>query len=137
MRIDGMIVEYVKLSKYLHNSLVARIKIMGNLDIAEKRVPQDGNFRVKLEGFDISIRVSVIPTIYGEKIVMRYLTSDTTIDKAGHFGMEPEPYEKLLENACNAKWHHLYHWPDRFRQNHHALHGAGAPGKAAGEHLHH
>lgn len=97
MRVDGMIVEYVTLAKSLHNSVVARIKIMGNLDIAEKRVPQDGNFRVKLEGFDISIRVSVIPTIYGEKVVMRYLTSDTVIDKAGHFGMEPEPYQKLLK----------------------------------------
>ncbi len=97
MRVDGMIVEYVTLAKSLHNSVVARIKIMGNLDIAEKRIPQDGNFRVKLEGFDISIRVSVIPTIYGEKVVMRYLTSDTVIDKAGHFGMEPEPYQKLLK----------------------------------------
>lgn len=95
MRIDGMIVDYVTLAKSLHASIVARIKIMGNLDIAEKRIPQDGNFRTMIEGFDISIRVSVIPTIYGEKVVMRYLSSDTAIDKAGHFGMEPEAYEKI------------------------------------------
>jgi len=95
MRIDGLIIEYVTLAKSLHSSLVARIKIMGNLDIAEKRIPQDGNFRTVVEGYDISIRVSVIPTIYGEKVVMRYLSSDTTIDKAGHFGMEPEAYEKI------------------------------------------
>lgn len=95
MRIDGMIVDFVTLAKSLHMSLVARIKIMGNMDIAEKRIPQDGNFRTIVEGFDISIRVSVIPTIYGEKVVMRYLTSDTTIDKAGHFGMEEFAYKKL------------------------------------------
>jgi len=95
MRIDGMIVDYVTLAKSLHNSLVARIKIMGNMDIAEKRIPQDGNFRTIVGDFDISIRVSVISTIYGEKIVMRYLTSDTAIDKAGHFGMETESYEKI------------------------------------------
>ncbi len=95
MRIDGMIVDFVTLAKSLHMSLVARIKIMGNMDIAEKRIPQDGNFRTIVEGFDISIRVSVIPTIYGEKVVMRYLSSDTTIDKAGHFGMEEFAYKKL------------------------------------------
>lgn len=95
MRIDGLIVDYVTLSKSLHNSIVARIKIMSNLDIAEKRVPQDGNFRTMVENFDISIRVSVIPTVHGEKVVMRYLSSDTVIDKAGHFGMDAEAYEKI------------------------------------------
>ena len=95
MRIDGMIVEYVTLAKSLHSSIVARIKFMGNLDIAEKRIPQDGNFKTRIEDYDISVRVSVIPTIYGEKVVMRYLSSDTVIDKAGHFGMEKEAYEKM------------------------------------------
>ncbi len=95
MRIDGMIVDYVTIAKSLHSSIAARVKIMGNMDIAEKRVPQDGNFRTIVGDFDISIRVSVIPTIYGEKVVMRYLTSDTAIDKAGYFGMETDAYEKI------------------------------------------
>ena len=97
MRIDGQIIEYVTLAKSLHASIVARIKIMGNLDIAEKRVPQDGNFKTVVDGYNISVRVSVIPTIYGEKVVMRYLSSETTIDKAGHFGMEKEAYEKMMK----------------------------------------
>lgn len=97
MRVDGLIVDYVTLSKSLHNSLVARIKIMSNLDIAEKRVPQDGNFRTLVENYDISIRVSVIPTVHGEKVVMRYLSSDTKIDKAGHFGMDSESYDKIMK----------------------------------------
>lgn len=95
MRVDGMILDYVTLSKSLHASIVARIKIMSNLDIAEKRIPQDGNFRVIVEGFDISVRVSIIPTVHGEKVVLRFLSSNAVIDKAGNFGMEPDAYEKF------------------------------------------
>lgn len=95
MRIDGLMVDYATIARSMHSSLVARVKIMSNLDIAERRMPQDGNFRTKIDDYDISVRVSVIPTVYGEKVVMRYLSSDTVIDKAGHFGMEQEHYEKL------------------------------------------
>lgn len=97
MRVDGMIIDYVTLSKSLHSSIIARIKIMSNLDIAEKRVPQDGNFRAVIEGYDISVRVSVIPTVHGEKAVMRFLSSNAVIDNSGHFGMEPEPYNMVLK----------------------------------------
>lgn len=97
MRVDGMIIDYVTLSKSLHASVIARIKIMSNLDIAEKRVPQDGNFRAVVEGYDISIRVSVIPTVHGEKAVLRFLSSNTAIDKAGYFGMEPDAYKSVMK----------------------------------------
>lgn len=97
MRVDGMIIDYVTLSKSLHASIIARIKIMSNLDIAEKRVPQDGNFRAVVEGYDISIRVSVIPTVHGEKAVLRFLSSNTAIDNAGHFGMEPDAYKSVMK----------------------------------------
>lgn len=97
MRIDGQMVSYLTLEKALHNSIVARIKIMSNLNIAEKRVPQDGNFHVILEGFEISMRVSVLPTTHGEKIVLRYLNSDTRIDHAGHFGMNTYSYNMLMK----------------------------------------
>lgn len=97
MRVDGMIIDYVTLSKSLHASVIARIKIMSNLDIAEKRVPQDGNFRAVVEGYDISIRVSVIPTVHGEKAVLRFLSSNTAIDKAGYFGMESDAYKSVMK----------------------------------------
>ncbi len=97
MRIDGEMVSYLTLEKSLHNSIVARIKIMSNLNIAEKRVPQDGNFHVVLEGIEISMRVSVLPTTHGEKVVMRYLTSDTKIDHAGRFGMNEHSYNLLMK----------------------------------------
>lgn len=101
MRIDGMIVDYVTLARTLHSSVVARIKIMSNMDIAEKRLPQDGNFHAVVEGFDINIRVSVIPTIYGEKVVMRYLSKDFEIDKIENFGMESEAF-LLMKKMLSA-----------------------------------
>lgn len=97
MRVDGQMLSYLTLEKALHNSIVARIKIMSNLNIAEKRIPQDGNFHAILEGLEISMRVSVLPTTHGEKIVMRYLTSDTRIDHAGRFGMNEHSYNLLMK----------------------------------------
>ena len=97
MRVDGQLVGYLTLEKQLHNSIVARIKIMSNLNIAEKRIPQDGNFHVVLEGLEISMRVSLLPTTHGEKVVMRYLTTDTKIDNIGRFGMNDRNYEMLMK----------------------------------------
>ncbi|MCC8110351.1 MAG: Flp pilus assembly complex ATPase component TadA [Ruminococcus sp.] len=97
MRVDGQLVSYLTLEKQLHNSIVARIKIMSNLNIAEKRIPQDGNFHVVLEGLEISIRVSLLPTTHGEKVVMRYLTTDTKIDNVGRFGMNDRNYMMLMK----------------------------------------
>mgnify|MGYP000724287598 CR=1 FL=1 len=62
MRIDGVIIDYVTLQRALHQPLIARIKIMSNLDIAEHRIPQDGHFRARLEtGPDVNVRVSILP----------------------------------------------------------------------------
>ena len=72
MRIDGVIMEYVSIQRNVHQPLIARIKILANLDIAEKRIPQDGHFRVSQENGFINIRVSVLPTVFGEK---RYFVS--------------------------------------------------------------
>ncbi len=96
MRIDGVIVEYVTLQKSLHGSLIARIKILGDMDIAERRIPQDGHFRTKVEGEFINIRVSVIPTVFGEKAVLRLLAGNSHIDYPKTFGMHDEDYHKLL-----------------------------------------
>lgn len=97
MRVDGNMIEYLTLQKQLHNSIVARIKIMCNLDIAEKRIPQDGNYHGIHEGIELSMRVSTLPTTHGEKIVMRYLVSDTKIDNIGKFGMNERSYNLLMK----------------------------------------
>lgn len=95
MRIDGVMVESVTLQKNIHPSLITRIKIVSNLDIAEKRLPQDGHFRAQLGAMDVNVRVSVIPTIYGEKAVLRLLSNQSVIDHKGTYGMEREDYEKF------------------------------------------
>ncbi len=90
MRIDGTIVECVTLQPETHAPLIARIKILSNLDIAERRVPQDGHCRFRLAGEYINIRVSVIPTVFGETAVLRLLTSARNIDYPDSFGMTPD-----------------------------------------------
>lgn len=96
MRIDGVIMEYVTLQRNVHLSLVARIKIMSNLDIAEKRIPQDGHFRVRTDAGTVNIRVSLMPTVFGEKAVLRLLNTSGQLDYADQFGMENESYQRFL-----------------------------------------
>lgn len=95
MRIDGMLVDYLDLNKNIQAALIVRIKILSNMDIAEKRLPQDGHFMGVIDGVELNIRVSVIPTIFGEKIVMRYLNSNSTIDRLSTFGMTEENFNKM------------------------------------------
>ena len=96
MRIDGVIVDYVTLQRALHAPLIARIKIMSNLDIAEHRIPQDGHFRARLEsGPDVNVRVSILPTVFGEKAVLRLLAANTYIKNADQFGMNAETYKRF------------------------------------------
>lgn len=97
MRIDGMIVDFLKLNKTLLDSLVVRIKILSNLDIAEKRIPQDGHFVGIIDGIEINARVSVIPTIFGEKVVLRFLNTNARIVQQNTFGMTPENYKKIYK----------------------------------------
>ena len=87
--------DYVTLQRSIHAPLVARIKILSNLDIAERRIPQDGHFRMKVEDGFINIRVSTIPTVFGEKVVLRLLANNAVISYAESFGMEAEDYRKF------------------------------------------
>ncbi|MBI3572732.1 MAG: type II/IV secretion system protein, partial [Candidatus Kerfeldbacteria bacterium] len=80
-RVDGILHTSLTLPKHIHSSLVARIKVLSNLKIDETRVPQDGRFRMTIEGHDIDYRVSTLPLINNEKVVMRILdTSSNMID---------------------------------------------------------
>jgi type IV pilus assembly protein PilB len=76
-RIDGVLYEVMRPPVHLKNALISRVKIMSRLDIAERRLPQDGRIKLKTKGRDMDFRVSVMPTLFGEKVVMRLL------DKAG------------------------------------------------------
>jgi type IV pilus assembly protein PilB len=78
IRIDGMMVERYLLKRDEYPALINKIKILANLDIAEKRLPQDGRINFKQQDQQFDIRVSVLPTLYGEKVVLRLLNSDAT-----------------------------------------------------------
>ena len=101
MRLDGVISDFMTLQKNIHNSLIARIKILGDLDIAERRIPQDGHFRISIEGVNVNVRVSIIPTGFGEKAVLRLLASASNIDHVGTFGMTDENY-KLVSRMLQS-----------------------------------
>jgi general secretion pathway protein E len=86
-RIDGVLHNIIKPPKRSQNSILSRVKIMAQLNIAEKRLPQDGRIRIKLAGRDIDIRVSTIPTVHGESIVMRLLDKSATLLDLAEIGM--------------------------------------------------
>lgn len=95
-RVDGELVEQeaMKVSPALHNSLITRIKILGGMNIAEKRIPLDGRFGMKIDGINLDVRVSTIPCVYGEKCVIRLLsTADEKTRKITDLGMTDYNYE--------------------------------------------
>ena len=89
-RVDGVLQEVIRPPKRFQNSIISRVKIMGGLNIAEKRLPQDGRIRVKLAGRDIDIRLSTTPIVYGERIVMRLLDKSAVLLDLTDIGMEPD-----------------------------------------------
>ena len=95
LRVDGQLVDYLELESAISSSVTARIKILSDLDIAEKRMPQDGHFKLRIGGKDVNIRVSTIPTVYGEKIALRFLSQTAEIDYPGQYGMNDENYKKI------------------------------------------
>ena len=90
-RIDGVLVESVvpPSIRRFHAAIVSRIKILSHLDIAEKRLPQDGRIKLKLGGQEVDVRVSIIPMIHGEAVVMRLLARTTDLKGTGRLGMAP------------------------------------------------
>lgn len=95
-RIDGVLYPVMTPPKRIQGALVSRIKIMANLNIAEKRLPQDGRIDIKVAGRPIDIRVSVLPVIFGERIVMRLLDKSRSFGKLKDLGFSQRDY-KLME----------------------------------------
>ncbi|MGB9661558.1 MAG: GspE/PulE family protein [Moorellaceae bacterium] len=101
-RVDGLLREVLHLPSGILNTLVSRIKIMGGMDIAEKRLPQDGRFQVTVEKRSIDLRVSTMPTVYGEKVVLRILDKGTMLLPLDGLGFSPSTqqiYESLIRSA--------------------------------------
>ena len=97
-----MLHQITVIPRQAHVTVVNRIKVMSRLDIAQKGLPQDGRSMVLIAGKKIDIRVSTIPTVHGEKIVMRLLYQDEKLMKLEHLGLFPEvmlPYEKMIQRS--------------------------------------
>ncbi|MEW5984956.1 MAG: ATPase, T2SS/T4P/T4SS family [Acidobacteriota bacterium] len=87
MRVDGVLRDYTRVPKWLHGPVVSRLKILAKLDIAERRLPQDGRINVQYQGRTIDIRVSTLPTHFGEKVVLRIL-GGSTLPKIAKLGFD-------------------------------------------------
>lgn len=96
-RIDGVLLERKSPPKAMQNAMMSRLKIMSNLDIAEKRLPQDGRLRVKVSGKDIDLRISFLPTVHGEKCVLRVLDKSNLSLSMDALGLEPETFKQVKD----------------------------------------
>ena len=99
MRIDGVMRDILTVPRDLQSSVISRIKIMSGMDIAERRIPQDGRFNVRIKDKDIDLRVSTLPTVYGEKIVLRLLDKSgggASKEQIGLTGPDLEKYDKMI-----------------------------------------
>ncbi|MBI5497794.1 MAG: type II secretion system ATPase GspE [Deltaproteobacteria bacterium] len=94
-RIDGDLYEIIKPPKRYQSTITARVKIMAGLNIAEKRLPQDGRIRIKVAGKDIDIRVSTIPTSHGERVVMRLLDRSSVLKELTDLGFSKRDFEAM------------------------------------------
>ncbi|MCM1565296.1 MAG: Flp pilus assembly complex ATPase component TadA [Dehalobacter sp.] len=100
-RIDGELQEAMKTSKAAHQAIVTRIKIMGQMDIAEKRLPQDGRIEVSIDGNNVDLRLSILPTVHGEKIVIRVLgmrNSTYTKSELGFTTENLELFDRIIKS---------------------------------------
>ncbi|WP_160300612.1 GspE/PulE family protein [Kiritimatiella glycovorans] len=97
-RIDGVLHQNPSPPKSLQPAITSRLKIMSNLDIAERRKPQDGRFKIRALGKEVDMRISFLPTVHGEKIVMRILDKSALAPSLESLGLE----EKAYENLCYA-----------------------------------
>lgn len=100
MRVDGVCRDMSQVPNSHHNAVIARIKIMSNLNIAEKRVPQDGKLAFRMNGQLVEVRVATIPTVAGEGVVMRILASGGAmpIDKMNLAPTNRSRLEEMIKN---------------------------------------
>ena len=96
-RVDGVLREVFTQPKNLQNAIISRLKIMADLNIAEKRIPQDGRIQIKVENKDIDVRVSTIPTVNGENVVLRILDKSNVILNLEDLGLTPKNQKLFIE----------------------------------------
>ena len=102
-RIDGVLHEIMRTPRSIANAVVSRLKIMADIDIAERRRPQDGRINLRVGGRQLDLRVSTLPTIYGEKVVMRLLDTSTALLELEDLGFSPHTLERY-ESSYNKPY---------------------------------
>jgi len=104
-RIDGLLFDLLEVPRSLHLAVVSRLKIISRLDIAERRLPQDGSFASNVDGREIDFRVSTLPTIHGEKVVLRLLEKEAVVQHytLENLGFEPDQFE-LFMRGIRRPW---------------------------------
>ena len=137
IRIDGMLHELMRPPKRLHNAIVSRLKILGEMNIAERRLPQDGRIKLNLGGRSIDVRVSIVPTGFGERAVMRILDKSTAMLSLEELGFGSDVLERYRKLITIPVRHHPRDRSDRRGQVHDALRLAPGDLLAAHEHPHH
>ncbi|HWL54216.1 MAG TPA: ATPase, T2SS/T4P/T4SS family [Chthoniobacteraceae bacterium] len=100
-RVDGNLIEASSPPKALQLPMVSRVKILAGLDIAERRLPQDGRFRIQVSGKEIDLRISILPTVHGEKIVIRILDKSSLSGSIDQLGLDEATF-KVFKNAIDA-----------------------------------
>lgn len=98
-RIDGILEEKLRLDRQYHAALVSRIKILSNMKIDEKRLPQDGRFTFKTDGTEVDLRISSLPTVYGEKVAMRLLSKSVKVPTLQELGLRGKALKNLEESV--------------------------------------
>ena len=94
-RVDGVLIERPNPPKSLQAAITSRVKIMADLDIAERRIPQDGRFKIRALGKEVDIRVSLLPTVHGEKVVMRVLDKGSLYPNLAGLGLDDQAFKAL------------------------------------------
>lgn len=97
LRVDGVLNDIPSPPRHMHNAIVSRFKILSRLDIAERRLPQDGRFKIKLDQREIDFRVSVLPTAFGEKVVLRILDKGSVDMKLEALGFDEKALTQLMD----------------------------------------
>ncbi len=97
-RVDGILQERISLPKKVHDSVVARIKVLSQLKIDEKRIPQDGRFKIQVGASKTDLRVSTLPTVVGEKVVIRLLKDESTVLSFKDLGLRGNALKKFEDN---------------------------------------
>ena len=120
-RVDGVLYELVPPPRHLAPAISSRIKVMSNLDIAERRLPQDGRIQLALGGNEVDIRVSTLPTMFGESVVLRILDRTVVQLDLKKLGMPDDLLKTVVRADREAQRHHPGDGPDLVGKDDHAL----------------